>query len=75
MDVPSDADTIRLKDLLNSMGLVQHAKRPTHIHGHTLELIITWQADNIVDSEPLSERYFSDHAAVICKCGEASAKN
>ena len=22
MDVPSDADTIRLKDLLNSMGLV-----------------------------------------------------
>ena len=32
MDVPSDADTIRLKDLLNSMGLVQHVKRPTHIH-------------------------------------------
>ena len=27
MDVPSDADTIRLKDLLNSMGLVQHVKR------------------------------------------------
>ena len=67
MDVPSDADTIRLKDLLNSMGLVQHAKRPTHIHGHTLDLIITWQADDIVDGEPLSERYFSDHAAVICK--------
>ena len=39
--VPSDADTIRLKDLLFSMGLVQHVKRPTHIHGHTLDLIIT----------------------------------
>ena len=71
MDVPSDADTIRLKDLLNSMGLVQHVKRPTHIHGHTLDLIITKQADDIVDGEPLPERYFSDHAAVICKVSVA----
>ena len=71
MDVPSDADTIRLKDLLNSMGLVQHVKRPTHIHGHTLDLIITRHADDIVDGEPLPERYFSDHAAVICKLSVA----
>ena len=67
MDVPSDADTIRLKDLLNSMGLVQHVKRPTHIHGQTLDLIITRQADDIVDGEPLPERHFSDYATVICK--------
>ncbi|XP_068677123.1 uncharacterized protein [Montipora foliosa] len=67
MDVPSDADTIRLKDLLNSMGLVQHVKRPTHIHGHTLDLIITRQADGIADAEPLPERDFSDHATLICK--------
>ena len=67
MDVPSDADTIRLKDLLNSMGLVQHVKRPTHIHGHILDLIITRQADDVVVGEPILERYFSDHAAVICK--------
>ena len=71
MDVPSDADTIRLKDLLNSMGLVQHVKRPPHIHGHTLDLIIIRQADDIVDGEPLPERYFSDHAAVICKLSVA----
>ena len=71
MDVPSDAATIRLKDLLNSMGLVQHVKRPTHIHGHTLDLIIKQQADDIVDGEPLPERYFSDHAAVICKLSVA----
>ena len=71
MDVPSDADTIRLKDLLNSMGLVQHVKRPPHIHGHTLDLIITRQADDIVDGEPLPERYISDHATVICKLSVA----
>ena len=69
MDVLSDADTIRLKDLLNSMGLVQHDERRTHIHGHTLDLIITRQADDIVDGEPLPERSFSDHATVICKLG------
>ena len=28
IDVPSDADTIRLKDLLNSMGLVQMSNDP-----------------------------------------------
>ena len=67
MDVLSDADTIRLKDLLNSMGLVLHVKRPTHIYGHTLDLIITRQADDIVDGEPLPERNFSDHATVIRK--------
>ncbi|XP_073256785.1 uncharacterized protein [Porites lutea] len=71
MDVPSDADNIRLKDLLNSMGLVRHVKRPTHIHGHTLDLTITRQADDIVDGEPLPERYFSDHAAVIGKLSVA----
>lgn len=67
MDVPSDADTIRLKDLLNSMGLGQHVKRPTHIHGHILDLIITRQTDDVVNGEPFPERYFSDHAALICK--------
>ncbi|PFX25634.1 RNA-directed DNA polymerase from mobile element jockey [Stylophora pistillata] len=67
VDVPSDADTIQFKDLLNSMGLVQHVKRPTHIHGHKLDLIITRQGDDIVEGEPLPGSYFSDHATVICK--------
>ena len=63
-------DTIRLNDLLNSLGLVQHVKRPTNIHGY-LHLIITRQADDIVDGESLPERYFSDYAAVICKVSVA----
>ncbi|XP_068733239.1 uncharacterized protein [Montipora capricornis] len=67
MDVPSNANTIRFKDLLNSIGLVQHVKLPTHIHGHTLDLTITRQADGIVDAAPLPDRDFSDHATVICK--------
>ena len=52
MDVSNNPDTIRFWDLLDSMGLVQHVKRPTHEKGHILDLIITRQCDNIVATEP-----------------------
>ena len=39
MDVPRDPDNIHFRDLLDAMGLVQHAKQ--HIHGRILDLIIT----------------------------------
>ena len=67
MDVSNNPDTIRFRDFLDSMGLVQHVKRPTHEKGHILDLIITRQCDNIVATEPWPERYFSDHAAIMCE--------
>ena len=67
MDVSHDSQTIHFSDLLDSMGLVQHVKQPTHEKSHTLDLIITRECDNIIAKEPLPERYFSDHAAVICE--------
>ena len=36
------------------------------IHGHTLDLIITRQSDQIVRSTPRVDCYFSDHAPVLC---------
>ena len=56
-DVPTDVDAIRFRDLLDSMGLPQHVKRPTHFHGHTLDLLITCKFDDFIAKEP--ERYFS----------------
>ena len=41
MDVPSDPDGRTFLDLLTSMGLKQHVSVPTHISGHTLDLVIT----------------------------------
>ena len=67
MDVSNNPDTIRFRDFLDLMGLVQHVKRPTHEKGHILDLIITRQCDNIVATEPWPERYFSDHAAIMCE--------
>ncbi|XP_078380240.1 uncharacterized protein LOC144663192 [Oculina patagonica] len=65
VDVPTDMDAIQFRDLLDSMGLQQHVKRSTHIHGHTLDLLITRQSDEIIVKEPETERYFSDHAVVL----------
>ena len=31
VDVPTDMDAIQFRDLLDSMGLQQHVKQPTHI--------------------------------------------
>ena len=36
------------RDLLDAMGLVQHVKQPTNIHGHTLDLVIIRQSDDSV---------------------------
>lgn len=52
VDVPTDMDAIQFRDLLDSMGLQQHVKQPTHIHGHTLDLLITRQSDVIIAKEP-----------------------
>ena len=41
VDVPGNADSVCLKELLESMGLQQHVNDPTHESGHTLDLIIT----------------------------------
>ena len=57
VDVPTDPINIHFRDLLDAMGLVQHVKQPTHIHGHTLDLIITRQSDDFVAEEPLSETF------------------
>ena len=39
---------------------------PTHIHGRTLDLVITWKMENIIARPPRVCRYFSDHATVHC---------
>ena len=39
---------------------------PTHIYGHTLDLLIARQSDQIVRSTPQTDCYFSYHAPVLC---------
>ena len=65
VDVPDDADAIKCLDLLECMGLTQHAITPTHRCGHTLDLIITRDQDGLVQTSPISDSFLSDHCTVL----------
>ena len=65
MDVASDLDAQIFSDLLTSMGLKQHVTVPTHISGHTLDLLITREHDPVICSAPMTDRYLSDPASVL----------
>ena len=49
--------------LIRSFGWVQHAEGPTHTDGHTLDLVISRAADNLVASCDVAG-IFSDHLAI-----------
>ena len=66
VDVPGNADSVCLKELLESMGLQQHVNEPTHESGHTLDLIITRQCDSLLANIPVTDCLFSDHSTLIC---------
>ena len=42
-----DPDAIKFLDLLDSLGLVQHVKTPTHRCGHTLDLMIAREINSL----------------------------
>ena len=66
-NIYDDADAAKLQDLLESVGLVQHVRCPTHIGGHTLDLIITRQSDKLIETTPIADHLFSDHSPVLCQ--------
>ena len=66
VDCTDNLDSIKFLDLLESTGLKQHVRGATHCSGHTLDLIITRQTDNIITSIPRVDHLFSDHNAVLC---------
>ena len=65
-DSVDDPDSVKFRDLLESVGLRQHVKNSTHNKGHILDLIITRFTDSTICIEPQVDRFISDHASVIC---------
>ena len=68
VDIADDCDSMKLIELLVSLALRQHVDTPTHLHGHTLDLIITRNSDSFISSPPTSDYYFS---AVFCSLKSA----
>ena len=47
LDDPSDNDAKNFTDLLETFGLSQHVTAPTHLSGHTLDLLISRSSNDI----------------------------
>ena len=71
VDFEDDPDARAFLDLLASVGRKQHVKVPTHVSGHTLDLMITRVYDPVISSVPAADRYLSDHASVLCSLNSA----
>ena len=67
VDDHNDPAACRFLDLLESMSLTQHVAEPTHEHGHTLDLVITRESDNLICGRPAPDILFSDHLVLLFK--------
>ena len=56
-----NVDAVTFLDVLESFGLQQHVKQPTHVLGHTLDLIISRYSDNLLKAPPVTDFFVSDH--------------
>ena len=64
VDNPDNVDARHLLELLDSMALIQHVT--SHVSGHTLDLIITRNFSKLITNKPRTDRFVSDHCAVLC---------
>ena len=66
VDVPG-GDGYKFMTFLDSCDLKQLVNQPTHLHGHTLDLILSpSDQDTIVDVKILTSDFVSDNALVKC---------
>jgi hypothetical protein len=57
----------RFLDLIDSFCLTQHVKDPTHVDGHTLDLVLTRTTDDIIQDLYVTVPTISDHSAIHFK--------
>ena len=63
VDSCDDAEGGQFSDLLDAFGLKQHVSGSTHVRGHTLDLVISREADDIIQSCEVGT-FASDHNAI-----------
>lgn len=52
LDDPMNADARQFSELLDARGLVQHVTEATHVHGHTLDVVITRENSSVIAGVP-----------------------
>ena len=66
IDDKNDRDASSMLELCDSLNLQQHVSGPTHIHGHTLDLILTRSSERTLADTPVTDYLVSDHYAILC---------
>ena len=61
----NDQHAQQLLSLIGAFGLIQHVRQPTHLRGHTLDLIIYRFSETIVHKVTVENPMISDHKSVI----------
>ncbi len=64
MDNMNDESTKKMASLLQNLGLKQHVDFPTHLHGHILDLVISKDNTQLVQSVSVAEG-ISDHHSIL----------
>ena len=54
-----------LHNLLGAFNILQHVNSPTHETGHTLDLVINSDSDNLVSSVVVYPDLISDHHCIV----------
>ena len=65
----SMTDTKKFMDLLETFSLSQHVSGPTHLSGHTLDLITTRLSHDVDLASPKATFPLSDHFIIQCPIG------
>ena len=60
----SSPDSLKFSELLDTLNLKNHVWSPTLEKGHTLDLLITRDSDDIILYQPEIRNFLSDHAFV-----------
>ncbi|XP_030839545.1 uncharacterized protein LOC115923269 [Strongylocentrotus purpuratus] len=66
VDDPNNVDAQRFLSLLDVANLHNHIKSPTHSSGHTLDLVISRDSDDLVLTSSTDSSLPSDHRSAIC---------
>ena len=65
VDTPNDPTAAKFLSILESFGLVQHVAVPTHVAGHTLDLVITREDCDLLTCSPVAHYMISSHSTVL----------
>ena len=66
-------NSVNFLNILDSCNITQHVHSATHVHGHTLDLILT--SDSSLVSNVVVSDYISDHAMIKCKIKTPTTAN